>query len=70
MRMGMGRGVEEAVAGIAGLQALGRAHEAGDAVDRCCAGQRRGHPGVQGKGVGHWTHVGVHMWWVVEGEHG
>lgn len=68
MRMGMRMrsGVEEAVTGVAGLQALGWAHEAGDAVDWCGAGERRGQPRVQGERVGHGTHAGVNWCWAVE----
>lgn len=74
MGMGMGMrmrsGVEEVVAGVAGLEALSWTHEARDAVDRCCAGQGRGQPGVQGEGVGHRPHAGVNWCWAVEGQHG
>ena len=78
MRMGMGMrmrmrmrrmriGVEEAVAGVAGLKALRWTHEAWDAVHRCGTGQGRGQPGVQGEGVGHWTDAGVNWRRAVEG---
>lgn len=72
MRMGMRMrsGVEEAVTGVGGLQALGWTHEAGDAVDRCSAGERRGQPGVQGEGVAHGSHAGVNRCGPVEGQHG
>lgn len=55
----MRSGVKEAVAGIAGLETLSWTHEARDAVDWCSAGQGRGQPGIQGEGVGYWTHAGV-----------
>lgn len=63
------RAVEEAVAGVATLQALSWAHETRDAVDWGGAGQRGGQPGVKGEGVAHGPHVAVHGW-PVEGEHG
>ena len=66
----MGSSVEESVAWIAGLEALSWTHEARNAVDRSSAGQRRGQPGIQGKGVGHWTHASVDWGWTVEGKHG
>lgn len=69
VRMRVRGGVEEAVAGVAGLQALSRTHEAGDAVHRGAAGQRRRQPGVQGEGVGHGTHAAVNRSWPVEGQH-
>lgn len=68
--MRMRSGVEEAVAGVAGLQALSRTHEAGDAVDRRGAGQGRRQPGIQGEGVGHGAHAGVNRCRAVEGQHG
>lgn len=68
--MRMRSGVEEAVTGVAGLQALSWTHEAGDAVDRCSAGEWRGQPRVQGEGVGHWTHAGVNWCRAVKGQHG
>lgn len=72
MRMGMRMRsrVEEAVTGVAGLQALSRTHEAGDAVDWCSTGERRGQPRVQGEGVGHRTHAGVNWCRAVKGQHG
>lgn len=66
----MRSGVEEAVTGVAGLQALSWTHEAGDAVDGCGAGQWRGQPRVQGEGVGHRAHAGVDRCGPVEGQHG
>ena len=74
MRVGMGRVrrcVEEAVWPLVGrLEALAGAHEAGDAVDGRGASQRGRQPGVQGQGVAHGAHVGVHGRGSVEGEHG
>lgn len=73
MRMGVGSvggDVDEAVARIAGLEALSWTHEARDAVDRCGAGQRRGQPGVQRQRIGHRPHAGVDGRRTVEGEHG
>lgn len=70
MGMRMRSGVEEAVTGVAGLQALSWTHEAGEAVDGCGAGQRRGQPRVQGEGVGHRAHAGVDRCGPVEGQHG
>lgn len=72
MRMGMRMrsGVEEAVTGVAGLQALSWTHEVGDAVDWCGAGERRGQPRVQGEGVGHGGHAGVNWCRPVKGQHG
>lgn len=65
----MRSGVEEAVAGVAGLEALSWTHKSWNAVNRCSAGQRRGQPGIQWEGVGHWTHAGVNWCWAVEGQH-
>ena len=65
------RCVEEAVGPLVGrLEALAGAHEAGDAVDGRGAGQGGRQPGVQGQGVAHGPHVGVHGRGPVEGEHG
>lgn len=66
----MRSGVEEAVTGVAGLQALSRTHETGDAVDRCSAGERRGQPRVQGEGVAHGSHAGVNGRRAVKRQHG
>lgn len=66
----MGRGVEEPVARVAGLEALSWTHKARDAVNRCCTGQGRGQPGVQCEGVGHWTHAAVDWCRTVERKHG
>lgn len=66
MRVRMRSGVEEGVAGVAGLEALSWTHEAWNAVDWCSGGQGRRQPRVQGEGVGHWTHAGVNWRWAVE----
>lgn len=66
----MRAGVEEAVAGVAGLKTLRGTHKAWDAVDGCGAGEGRGQPGVQGQGIGHRAHAGVNGRRAVEGEHG
>lgn len=66
---GMWRGVKEAVAVIVGLKALSWTHETRNAVDRRGTGKRRGQPGVQREGVGHWTHAGVNWCWAIEGQH-
>lgn len=70
VRVRVRSGVEEAVTGVAGLQALSGTHEAGDAVDRRGAGEGGGQPGVQGEGVGHRAHAGVNRGGAVEGQHG
>lgn len=70
MGMRMRSGVEEAVTGVAGLEALRWTHEAGDAVDRCRAGERRGQPRVQGEGVAHGSHAGVNWRRTVKSQHG
>lgn len=62
-------GVEETVARIGGLQALRRAHEPGDRVHGCGAGDGRSQPRVQRHGVGNWTHAGGHLG-TIEGQHG
>ena len=68
---GVRRCVEEAVGPLVGcLEALAGAHEAWDAVDGRGASQRGRQPGVQGQGVAHGPHVGVHGWGSVEGKHG
>ena len=76
VRVGVGmrrvrRSVEEAVRPLVRrLEALAGAHEAGDGVDGRGAGERGRQPGVQGQGVAHGAHVGVHGRGPVEGEHG
>lgn len=65
----MRRGVEEAVTGVAGLEALRWTHEARDAVDRCGTGQGGGEPRVQGEGIGHRPHAGMNLRRAVEGKH-
>lgn len=69
VRVGVRGRVEEAVAGVARLQALSRTHEARDAVHRGAAGQRGRQPGIQGEGVGHGTHAAVNRPWPVERQH-
>lgn len=70
MGVRMRSGVEEAVTGVAGLQALRWTHETGDAVDRCSAGERGGQPRVQGEGVAHGSHAGVNWRRTVKRQHG
>lgn len=70
MGVRMRSGVEEAVTGVAGLQALRWTHETGDAVDRCSAGERGGEPRVQGEGVAHGSHAGVNWRRTVKRQHG
>lgn len=64
-----GRGVEETVARISGLQALWRSHEPRYCVHGCGTGDGRGQPWIQGHGVGNWTNTGRHLG-AIEGQHG